>query len=226
MILGFGIIYALGMLLSTLLPYIICIILAGIIIWLIQPTLIKGKIFKILIIISIIVCICAIFSNIKDVYDMLAMGIFGIFIYGMLFMPYIVGIIISVIIIALIRKKLIGKEKKFKILIYAVIIILCVLVFRYVGYSFMTYMSAKPDKVYSEMKEINDSEELIGLSKDEVITLLGKPKENRDDNLYIYSAGKTTNYFFFGEREFYDLFIWFDENDRVKSTKIDFPLGG
>ena len=32
--------------------------------------------------------------------------------------------------------------------------------------------------------------------------------------------------FFFGEKEFYDLFVKFDENDIVKSTSIDFKRGG
>ena len=90
----------------------------------------------------------------------------------------------------------------------------------------MQYLSEKPDKIYTKMKELNDSERLIGLSKEEVIELLGEPQKNSRDNLYIYDAGTLTNYLFLGEREFYDLFIWFDENDIVKSTEIDFPLGG
>ena len=89
----------------------------------------------------------------------------------------------------------------------------------------MLYLSEKPDKVYTEMKELNDSNELIGLSKDEVLQLLGVPSDSTDDML-IYDAGKVTNYLFFGEREFYDLFIWFDENDKVSSTSIDLPRGG
>ena len=90
----------------------------------------------------------------------------------------------------------------------------------------MQYLSEKPDKVYTKMKELNYSEKLIGLSEEEVISLLGKPQESSRDNLYIYDAGTLTNYLFLGEREFYDLFIWFDENGLVKSTEIDFPLGG
>lgn len=41
----------------------------------------------------------------------------------------------------------------------------------------MMYLSEKPDKVYTEMKEINDSERLIGMSKDEVVVLLGEPSQ-------------------------------------------------
>ncbi len=150
------------------------------------------------------------------------MIILYIWIYGTLFSPYIIGGILSAIIIRLIRKKVTEKNKG---LIYAVIIIFCVSV----GHSTILYLSAKPDKVYTEMKKINDSERLIGLSKEEVVTLLGNPKGNRiDDDLYIYDAGEITNYLLFGGRDFYDFFIRFDENDKVKSTEIEInlPPGG
>ena len=90
----------------------------------------------------------------------------------------------------------------------------------------MLYLSEKPDKVYTEMQEINDSKELIGLSKEEVIALLGEPMESSTDSMYVYDAGTLTNYLFLGEREFYDFFVFFDKNDKVKSTKIDLPRGG
>ena len=149
-----------------------------------------------------------------------------IWIFGTLFMPYIIGIVISVIIIFFIRKKLEEENKNSRIFIYAIIIIVCMIICRNLGYPVMQYLSEKPDKIYTKMKELNDSERLIGLSKEEVIELLGEPQKNSRDNLYIYDAGTLTNYLFLGEREFYDLFIWFDENDIVKSTEIDFPLGG
>ncbi len=149
-----------------------------------------------------------------------------VWIFGTLFMPYIIGIVASIIIIYLIRKRLMGKNKIFKFFIYTIIIILCVFIFRYLGYSVMLYLSEKPDKVYTEMQEINDSKELIGLSKEEVIALLGEPMESSTDSMYVYDAGTLTNYLFLGEREFYDFFIFFDKNDKVKSTKIDLPRGG
>ena len=149
-----------------------------------------------------------------------------IWIFGTLFFPYIIGIVISVIIISLIRKKINEKNKNFKIFIYIVIIIGSIITCVSLGYPIMQYLSEKPDKVYTKMKELNDSEKLIGLSEEEVISLLGKPQGSSRDNLYIYDAGTLTNYLFLGEREFYDLFIWFDENGLVKSTEIDFPLGG
>ena len=152
-----------------------------------------------------------------------------IWIFGTLFSPYIIGIILSAIIIWLIRKKLMEKDKKLKILIYAIIIIFCVLVSSKLGYSAMLYLSAKPDNVYTEMKKINDSEKLIGLSKEEVITRLGKPeKTNSNDNVYTYDAGKTADYLFFGEYKFYKLYVKFDENSKVQSTSISIydPPGG
>ena len=149
-----------------------------------------------------------------------------IWIFGTLFMPYIIGIVASIIIIYLIRKRLMGKNKIFKFFIYTIIVILCVFIFRYLGYSVMLYLSEKPDKIYTEMQEINDSKELIGLSKEEVIALLGEPMESSTDSMYVYDAGTLTNYLFLGEREFYDFFIFFDKNDKVKSTKIDLPRGG
>ena len=146
--------------------------------------------------------------------------VFYIWIYGTLFSPYIIGGILSAIIIWLIRKKVTEKNKG---LIYAIIIIFCVSV----GHLTILYLSAKPDKVYTEMKKINDSERLIGLSKDEVVILLGEPLK-KYDSVYIYDAGEITNYLLFGGRESYDFFIRFDENGRVKSTEIEInlPPGG
>ena len=152
--------------------------------------------------------------------------IFTIGVFRFLFLPYIIGIKISAIIICLIRKKLIGKDKIFRNSIYAIIIVFCVLLSRNLGYSVMNYLSAKPDKVYSEIKKINDSKRLIGLSKDEVINLLGEPLSKHNDNPYIYNAGIVTNYLFLGENDFYEFFIYFNENDRVESTSIQPRRGG
>lgn len=146
--------------------------------------------------------------------------VFAILIYGTLFMPCIIGIILSIIVIRLIRKKLVNKNKKFKALIYVIVILVCGYVSIKVGYSFLLYASAKPDKLYTEMKEINESERLIGLSKEQVIELLGKPRGDEDKDVYYYDAGKVTNYLFFGEMDFYELRIIFDENDIVEYTSI------
>ncbi|MFR5684414.1 MAG: hypothetical protein ACLUD1_10295 [Clostridia bacterium] len=141
-------------------------------------------------------------------------------IFGTLFMPYIIGIILSVIVICLIRKRLVNKNKEFKVLIYVIVILVCGYVSIKVGYSFLLYASAKPDKVYVEMKEINDNQNLIGLSKEQVAELLGEPDRMEGKDVYFYDAGKVTNYLFFGERDFYELRIIFDENNIVKATSI------
>ena len=142
-----------------------------------------------------------------------------IWLFCMIFSPYIICMILSAIIIFFI-KKVAGKNVSSKSLIY--IIILCMLI----GCSLCHNLSAKPDKAYSEMKKINNSERLIGLTKNEVIALLGEPQNEDTENLYTYDAGTLTNYLFLGERDFYDLYVWFNENDTVKSTSIDKKRGG
>ncbi len=155
---------------------------------------------------------------------MLVLDIFlYIGIFGIIFLPYIISIIlcaIIVIIIGIIRKKIIKKDNKFTIVIYAIIITFCILVSKNLGYSVTKYLSAKPDKVYTEMKEINDSKRLIGLSKEQVIQLLGKPRGKEEKDVYYYDAGNITDYLFFGEIDSYELKIIFDENDKVKYTSI------
>ncbi len=143
-----------------------------------------------------------------------------ILIFGIAFMPYIIGIAISVIIIFFIRKKIEEKNKNSKIFIYSIIIIVSIIVCTNLGYPIMQYLSEKPDKVYAEMKEINDSEQLIGLSKEQVIALLGKPRGEIDKNVYYYDAGKVTDYLFFGARDFFELIVTFDENNKVKYTSL------
>lgn len=129
------------------------------------------------------------------------------------------GLILAAIIISLIRKR-VKKNEKFKLFIYAIIIFFCVLVSMRLGNSFLLYASAKPDEQYTEMNEINDNQSLIGLSKEQVIALLGKPRGKEDIDVYYYDAGTITNYLFFGEMDFYELRIIFDENNIVKATVI------
>ena len=155
---------------------------------------------------------------------MLVLDIFlYIGIFGIIFLPYMISIILGaiiIIIIGLIRKKITKKDNKFTVVIYAIIITFCIVVSKNLGYSVTKYLSAKPDRVYTEMKEINDSKRLIGLSKEQVIQLLGKPRGKEEKDVYYYDAGKITDYLFFGERDFYELRIIFDENDKVKDTLI------
>ena len=129
------------------------------------------------------------------------------------------GLILAAIIISLIRKR-VKKNEKFKLFIYAIIIFFCVLVSMRLGNSFLLYASAKPDEQYTEMNEINDNQSLIGLSKEQVVELLGKPDWAEDERTYYYDAGKVTNYLLFGLRDAYELRIVFDENYIAISTSI------
>lgn len=163
---------------------------------------------------------------ISRVFKVVGVTIFiFISVFWPLFMPYIIGAILSAIIICLIRKKLIEKDKKTKILIYAITIIICVHISVKAGYAFLLYESARPDKTYTEMKEINENQSFIGLSKEDVIKLLGNTyKEINNGNgkiIYEYDAGKITNRLFFGESDFYKLRIFFDENEKVETTSIN-----
>lgn len=146
-----GIIFVLGMLLLTILPYIICGILVGIVIWLIKTKFIKSTILKILIIISILFGICILLYNIKD---------------------------------------------------------------------------ESPNDLYVEMKEIVDNQSLIGLSKEQVVILLGEPV-NEYKNSYRYNAGHIgKGLFVFNKAILFDcyvdyaLYVDFDENDKVEITSI------
>ena len=71
------------------------------------------------------------------------------------------------------------------------------------------------------MKEINDNQSLIGLSKEQIVELLGNPYGNKDADRYYYDAGKLTNYITGGTNDFYHLKIFFDDNGKVKSTSIE-----
>lgn len=151
----------------------------------------------------------------------------AIWILGTLFMPHIIGVILSAIVILLVRKKIIEKDSK--IPIYVIIVVFCMTVSIKVGYPVMAYLSKKPDKIYTEMKKINESEKLMGLSKGEVITQLGEPeRKNSNDNVYTYNAGEITSYVGFGGHTYYKLYVEFDENSKVKSTSISiyYPPGG
>ena len=90
-----------------------------------------------------------------------------------LFFPYIIGIIISVIAIYLIRKKV--KEEKQEILCITVIVI-CSITALGLTPLWYKFASERPDDTYVKMKEIADNQSLIGLSKEQVVELLGERK--------------------------------------------------
>ena len=49
----------------------------------------------------------------------------------------------------------------------------------------MNIKSEKGDELYVKMKELNDNQSLIGLSLEEVVELLGKPKYEYNDKISI-----------------------------------------
>ncbi len=86
----------------------------------------------------------------------------------------------------------------------------------------------EPGKNYSKMRGINNSRSMIGLSKEEVENKLGKPgKIEKSENVYLYDAGTlhrevrfVNRYDLWRKTYYYALFVYFDENDIVKSTSL------
>ena len=151
------------------------------------------------------------------ILGILMLGYF--FIVG--FLPYILGIIMSVIIIFLIRKKIIEKAPEFIRKVYIKVIVICECISIILTPLWYKYASERPNDTYVKMQEINENQSLIGLSKEQVIELLGEPYGNKEADIYYYDAGKITNYITGGTNDFYDLEITFDENGKVKSTSIE-----
>lgn len=135
-------------------------------------------------------------------------------------LPYIVGIILSTIIILLIKRKI---EKRKYINIKNTVIVIWVGIFLISSPLWFNYISARPNDTYIEMKKMNDNKNLIGLSKKQIEELLGEKTDkykDEDEDVYYYSAGTITNYITGGHRKFYIFEVYFDENDIVKSTSI------
>lgn len=136
------------------------------------------------------------------------------------------GLIISAIIIWFIKKKLIIKDKKLKVLMYVMIILFCGNVSTRIVAPVALAEREKTDDLYIQMKEINDSQRLIGLSKEQVVILLGEPMKQYStdkENTYRYNAGVIyRETFFTKEGNGYILIINFDETDRVKSTSMKY----
>ena len=91
----------------------------------------------------------------------------------------------------------------------------------------VNFKTETPDNLYTEIKEINDDQSLIGLSSEEVIKLLGEPKHEyssgEDKKRYIYSAGEIFKESYWGysySHEYYEFYVSFDENDKVENTFI------
>ena len=114
-------------------------------------------------------------------------------------------------------------SKTFKIILL-VIISVCVCIM------LINYRSETMDEKYIKINEIVNNKSLIGLSKEEVVELLGEPSEDSGDirpnlgSIYEYSAGTIFEEWFWGkcyQTKYYRLNIWFDKNGIVKMVSIE-----
>ena len=81
--------------------------------------------------------------------------------------------------------------------------------------------------LYSKMKELDDNQKLIGLSKKEIITMLGEPMERySNENHYWYNAGNIYKGLILGDHNiltesyWYVLNIIFDDVNIVEFTEM------
>ena len=146
-----------------------------------------------------------------------------IFIFGIFVQLALPGILLTTIIILFIRKKLINIDKKSKMSIYIFIIFICVSA----SCVFSLWKFEKPNELYIKMQEFNNNQSLVGLSKEEVIEILGEPESeyNTEENEkeYSYYAGSMRKEWYFGKcytTEHYEINIYFDEDEKVKYTNI------
>ena len=147
----------------------------------------------------------------------------GLIIFGIFVQLALPGILLTTIIILFIRKKLINIDKKSKMSIYIFIIFICVSA----SCVFSLWKFEKPNELYIKMQEFNNNQSLVGLSKEEVIEILGEPESeyNTEENEkeYSYYAGSMRKEWYFGKcytTEHYEINIYFDEDEKVKYTNI------
>lgn len=145
--------------------------------------------------------------------------IFSLIFFLVIYIPYIIFMGIFAMIMWTITTEKIG-SKILKTLIIIVILL-------YGSIIIVNFKTETPDNLYTEIKEINDDQSLIGLSSEEVIKLLGEPKHKyssgEDKKRYIYSAGEIFKESYWGysySHEYYVFYVSFDENDKVENTFI------
>lgn len=133
------------------------------------------------------------------------------------YIPYIIFMGIFAIIIWTITTNKIA-SKILKTLIIIVILLYGTVI---IG----SFKNETPNNLYTKIKEMNDNQSLIGLSSEEVITLLGEPKyeynSGEDKKEYVYFAGEIFKESYWGysySHEYYELYVSFDENDKVEGT--------
>ena len=109
-----------------------------------------------------------------------------------------------------------------------ILIVIIILLITFLLFITLIKFNDKPSEYYSKMKQINDSKSIVGLSKDEVENKLGEPgKIKETENMYLYDAGTffrdvtfVNRYDLWVKTYYYALFVYFDENDIVKSTSL------
>lgn len=147
-----------------------------------------------------------------------------IFVILAIFMPYIICLIVAIGIIGIINTKSI-KNKKSKILTITVIL-LCIF------FVLFNIKNEKPNELYIEMNKINNNQELIDLTKEEVVELLGIPKYEYNEEsctTFRYNAGNIgKGLYLFNKAIFFDCYdvyaleVVFNEDNKVKSTSIQY----
>lgn len=141
-----------------------------------------------------------------------------------LFIPFIICGILVGIIIRVVQTKLI-KSKVLKAFIVISILF-------GIGITLINIKEERPSASYTKMKEISDNKNLKGLSKEEVVALLGEPryeKYTKKDGREVYryhAGGIDKGLFLYNISIFFDcsygyvLNVYFDENNKVSSTSM------
>lgn len=109
-----------------------------------------------------------------------------------------------------------------------ILIVIIILLITFLLFITLIKFNDKPSEYYSKMKQINDSKSIVGLSKNEVENKLGEPgKIKETENMYLYDAGTlfrdvtfVNHYDLWVKTYYYALFVYFDENDIVKSISL------
>lgn len=151
--------------------------------------------------------------------DFIISVVFMVPLMVLMYIPYIIFWGIFAIIIWTIATKKIA-SKILKTVIIMVVLLYGIMI---IG----SFKTETPNDLYTEIKEMDDNQSLIGLSSEEVINLLGEPEteHNSEENKkeYVYSAGNILKESYWGfsySHDYYKFYVSFDENDKVENTSI------
>lgn len=144
----------------------------------------------------------------------------------LLYQIYYYTIIIMCLYIAI----YIGMRKDKKFIIFMIIAAIIIAISMYFLGNFLFKERQNPDELYLEMKQYDSNNNLIGLSKEEVVILLGEPDnitEYKGNTLYYtYNAGILYEGVIWGKhnifttKHYYRFSIDFDEDGKVESTSM------